>query len=59
MQDFQQKLAQIDDNRDVAIVIGGEGLSKVLKKENKKMIQEFMKLADSAAVVLACRVSPK
>ena len=48
-------------SRDIAVVIGGNNLTKIMKdgKNNEKLSNAFMELNDSAAVVLACRVSPK
>lgn len=54
------KSKQIGKSRDIAVVIGGEQLAKVLKiGKNKKLVNEFMQLSDLSSVVLACRVSPK
>lgn len=54
------KVKQIGHSRDVAIVVGGDQLAKILKEgKNKKLVNEFMNLVEVASVVLACRVSPK
>jgi phospholipid-transporting ATPase len=48
-------------SRDIAVVVGGNNLTKIMKegKNNEKLCNAFMQLNDFAAVVLACRVSPK
>jgi magnesium-transporting ATPase (P-type) len=38
MQEFAEKLPMINEIRDVAVVVGGEALSKILIKEKKKMV---------------------
>ena len=58
--EYVSKAKQIGNSRDIAIVVGGEQLSKILKdNKNKKMINEFLNLVEDVSVVLACRVSPK
>lgn len=60
MFDYRQKIKQIGYLREIAIVVGGEQLTKILKKhKGEKLLKEFIKLAKVVSVVLACRVSPK
>jgi len=60
IKDFQEKMRQINKSRDVAVVVGGDQLGKILKSEkNKKLQKAFVKLADKANSVICCRVSPK
>ena len=51
----EQMLTEI--MKDSAIIISGEALIKVQK--NERLQEEFINCAEKAAVVLACRVSPK
>lgn len=46
-------------SRDIAVVIGGEQLTKITSSKKEKILFEFLNLAKSSSVVLACRVSPK
>ena len=43
--------------RDNAVIVAGDSLLKITK--NQRCKDEFLELAMSAKVVLACRVSPK
>lgn len=43
--------------KQMAIIVGGESLLKIFANENLK--EKYDKLVEEAAVVLACRVSPK
>ena len=43
--------------RDNSVIVAGDSLLKICR--NDKVKNEFLELADNAAVVLACRVSPK
>lgn len=47
--------------RDKALIIGAESLTKILNasKKNEKVKDMFIKLSDEAKSVLCCRVSPK
>ena len=46
--------------RDIAVVVGGTNLAKIMKEGNsKKLVDAFMELNEYASVLLACRVSPK
>lgn len=40
-----------------AIILSGDSLTKI--EMNKKLQEEFLKVAEKSSVVLACRVSPK
>lgn len=60
MCEYLEKSKLIGNMRDTAVVIGGEQLGKILKNyRNKKLMDVFLKLTDSAISVLCCRVSPK
>lgn len=60
MCEYLEKTKLIGNRRDTAVVIGGEQLGKILKNyRNKKLMDVFLKLTDSAISVLCCRVSPK
>jgi len=51
---------QIGLSRDIAVVVGGTNLAKIMKENSsKKLVNAFMELNDYSSVVLACRVSPK
>jgi len=55
-----EKTKMINNIRDTTVVIGGEQLGKILKNyRNKKLMEVFLKLTDTAVSVLCCRVSPK
>jgi hypothetical protein len=43
--------------RDTAVVVGGDQLSKITAKPQMK--DRLLELAETANVVIACRVSPK
>ena len=61
LQEFNESVLEIGESRDKAVVIGGDALGKILQAEGKNLvlIEEFIKLTDSATSVLCCRVSPK
>ena len=51
---------EIGLSRDIAVVVGGTNLAKIMKESSsKKLVNAFMELNDFSSVVLACRVSPK
>lgn len=52
-------MANLPENaaRKTGLIVSGESLLKVFA--NEKLLAKFIEIADSAAVVLACRVSPK
>jgi phospholipid-transporting ATPase len=43
--------------RENAVIVSGESLLKITRNETVR--NDFLELADEAAVVLCCRVSPK
>lgn len=47
----------INAGRKTGVIVSGESLLKIFA--NEKLLKKFIELADSAEVVLACRVSPK
>lgn len=60
IQEFLKISKQVGFSRDIAVVIGGEQLTKILSPTaNQKLVSEFVALTDLSVVVLACRVSPK
>lgn len=60
LQKFNFISDKIGLSREKAVIVGGEQLAKILKPQRtKKMQDEFIKLTDSCATVLCCRVSPK
>jgi len=59
IKDCGRKQDTIGLSRDMAVVIGGEQLSKITGSKKDKILYEFLNLAKNSSVVLACRVSPK
>lgn len=41
------------------MVVGGDSLTKIFKKNNHNLLEDFLSLVEDSDVVLACRVSPK
>lgn len=60
---FNAENKKLGKSRQIAVVIGGDSLAKILNQADKnnlqRMQEEFLKLTDDAKSVLCCRVSPK
>ena len=59
---YCSQVKQIAKMRDIAVVIGGDSLTKILKAEGDNIVKMqglFLKLTENAKSVLCCRVSPK
>ena len=57
LNEFLKNQKALNNTRDTALVVGGDQLTSITK--NEKMKEKMLELAETANVVIACRVSPK
>jgi magnesium-transporting ATPase (P-type) len=53
---IESEVNYLKNQKNIAIIIAGEALLKITAEEELK--NRFIKVIDTAAVVIACRVSP-